>query len=85
VQATAAAEDLNRADIARRGSPQSWNQFHRKDDGCPVRQLDRQCAFTGTVLDAGSARLGVRRAAPDLGRASQIRTQFVLYPVRHRL
>jgi hypothetical protein len=85
VQSTASTKDFNRADISGRSQPETGYQFHWQGNGCPVRQLDRQRALTGEVLDPGSARLAVRRTAPDLGRANEIRTQLFLYPARQTM
>jgi hypothetical protein len=84
VQAATTTKNLDRADIGRRGPPETWYQLHRHGDRCPVRKLDPQCVLLSAVHDAGGPRLSVRCTVPGGGCPSEIRTQLLLYPVRHQ-
>jgi len=84
VQATASTKDLDRADVAVRGSPETGYETYRQSDCYAVGELDPQCTFTGAVLHIDSPRLGFRCMSPGAGRPSEVRTELLLYPPEHQ-
>ncbi|HMK24146.1 MAG TPA: hypothetical protein VK466_17580 [Terriglobales bacterium] len=85
MQATTSSKNLDRADVARRGSTETGYEPHRQGDGCPVRQLDPQYTTTGAILDVGSPWLSFRCSFPGAGSPSEIRTHLLPYPVGHQI
>jgi len=84
MQATALAENLDRADILGTSSPEIRYQLQWQCDRSPIREPHLQCMLLRAVHDGAGSRLRFRRTLPGAGRANKIGTQLLLYPPRHR-
>jgi len=83
VQAATSTKNLDRAEIARRGSRESGYQPHGQGDCCAVREVDPQRVPMSAVHDGGGSRFSIRGTAPGTRGPSEIQSHLLVYPARH--